>query len=176
MARWPAYAFGVDCHGHWLFSPKGTIYQGQRGSTVSECEVGQGDGDAGAAVMHLIPMDAWWVAAWSRDSDYPIAVDICTPPILVAGEWSFTDLELDLALLPDGRVVLYDEDEFLESCDTGLISAEEDAHASSAALEVERALRDPSEPFGRVGWEKLEEAVKMGLPSIKEINRAPPMP
>ena len=104
MGRWPVYVMDRDCYGLWLFSPRGTIFRGQFGSTIGECEVGQGDREAGLDVMHLIPNSAWWTAAWCRGHGIPISVDICTPPKRVDGEWSYFDLELDPVAFADGRV------------------------------------------------------------------------
>lgn len=173
FGRWPAYELSIDDYGIWLFSPKGTIYRGQTGSHVVELEVGQGTGDAGLPVLHLIPNARWWTAWWcSHDRPLFISVDICIPPALADGEWRYTDLELDALAYPDGRVEVHDEDEFVDACEAELISPEEATHARAALMEIERCLRDHIEPFGRVGWSKLDEAVNLGLPPIKVLADA----
>ncbi len=165
--RWPAYVICSDRHGLWLYSPKGTIFRGQLGSNIGECEVGQGDREGGLPVMHLIPNPGRWIAAW--DSEH-IGVDICTPPTLIDGEWNYTDLELDLFAFPDGRVGIDDEDEFVAACEAGLISRSEAIKARAAATEVERCLHRRTEPFGRVGWDKLNQALGLSLPPIRVLR------
>ena len=170
MGRWPAYVMGGDRHGLWLFSPKGTIYRGQSGSEIAECEVGQGDREAGLDVMHLIPDSGWWITAWCREHEVRIGVDICTPPRLIDGEWSYIDLEIDPALLSDGRVEIHDEDEFAAACKAGVISPDEAIEAQAATAEIEQCLLNGTEPFGRVGWDRLEEALGLSLPPIRELR------
>jgi hypothetical protein len=167
MFRWPAYVISSDCHGLWLFSPKGTIFRGQSGTNIGECEVGQGDSEEGLPVMHLIPDRAWWIAAWFAEK---ISVDICTPPTLIDGEWCYTDLELDPLAFSDGRVVIEDEDEFAAACEAGLISIGEAAKGRAAATEMKRCLRHRTEPFGRLGWDRLDEALRMSLPPIRSLR------
>ena len=171
IARWSAYVMGSDRHGLWLYSPQGTLYRSQIGSDVGECEVGQGSREAGIPVMHLIPTAAWWTAAWCSDGHNAVlSVDICTPPTLVDGEWCYTDLELDPIRHSDGRVEIHDEDEFVEAREAGLIAWDEAIKARSAAEEVERCLRDRTEPFGRYGWDKLDEALKLSLSPIRVLR------
>lgn len=167
FGRHPAYELAADRFGIWLFSPKGTIYRSQIGSEVVECEVGQGSADAGRPVIHLIPEASWWVAWWC---ELFISVDVCVPPRRVDGEWSFTDLELDVLAFPDGRIEVHDEDEFESACQAGFISPSEAASARAAVVEIERWLRSPIEPFGRVGWSRLEDAVNLELPPIKALG------
>ena len=165
--RWPAYVISNDCHGLWLYSPKGTIFRGQLGANIGECEVGQGDREEGLPVMHLIPNAAWWIAAWFSEQ---ISVDICTPPTLIDDEWCYTDLELDPVAHSDGRVEIHDEDEFVAACEGGLITRDEAINARAAAVEVERCLRHRTEPFGRQGWDKLDEALLLSLPPIRALR------
>lgn len=171
ICRWPAYVMSNDRHGQWLYSPQGTIHRYQIGSRiVRECEVGQGDAEAGHPVMHLVPHGAWWFAAWSYVGEIGISVDICTPPNLVSAEWSYIDLELDPLAFFDGRVEIDDEDEFVAACEGGLISANEAVTARATAAEVEEYLRDQIEPFGLVGWGKLDEAIGLSLPPITMLR------
>jgi predicted RNA-binding protein associated with RNAse of E/G family len=141
---------------------------------VTECEVGQGTREAGRPVMHLIPKAAWWIAMWCDDGSLSlINVDICTPATLVHGEWTYTDLELDPHTFPDGRVEIDDEDEFLAACDSGLISPAEAIEARNAAQDIERYLRDGIEPFGRVGWQRLHEAMNLALAPLTALHHVP---
>ena len=117
--------------------------------------------------MHLIPREGWWIAFWCvRGGKSVISLDVCTPPTFIDGEWLYTDLELDPHAFADGRVEIHDEDEFLAACHAGLISRAEAREARAAAQEIEQCLRDRLEPFGRVGWQRLDEASDMGLPPI----------
>ncbi len=169
MIRWPAYVVGVDRHGRWLFSPKGTICRGQSGSNIGENEVGRGNRDASQPVMHLIPNIGWWTAAWSREPEVTISVDVCTPPRWIDGEWHYIDLELD-PTSRSGRVEIHDEDEFVAACEEGLISREEAVEARAAAVEIERSLQQGEEPFGCSGWNKLDEALSLKLPPIRDLR------
>ncbi len=165
--RWPAYVTGHDHHGLWLYSPQGTIFRGQVGATIGECEVGQGDREEGVPVMHLIPRAAWWIAAWHPEY---VSVDICKPPTLTCDEWCYTDLEIDLLAFSDGRVEIEDEDEFAAACEAGQIPPDEEDSARAAARKVERCMRRRKEPFGRLGWEKLNEALSMQLPPLRTLQ------
>lgn len=150
--------------------PKGTIYRAQAASTVVELEVDQGTTDAGRDVIHLLPDGKWWVAWWC---DEFIAVDICVPPRLIDGEWRLIDLEIDLAAFRDRRVEVTDEEEFASACDTSVISPTQAESAKAAALEMEVALPERAEPFGRVGWSRMAFAVDLGLPPIKVLTHDP---
>jgi len=99
-----------------------------------------------------------------------ISVDIGTPPRLINGEWQYIDLELDPLSFLSGRIIIEDEDEFAEACEMGLIPKDEALAARDATTEVEQWFHDKTEPFGCVGWEKLEEAVKLSLSPIRELN------
>lgn len=168
--RWPAYVLGEDPHGLWLYCPAGTIYRGQVGQTVAECDVGQGNRDAGLPVVHLVPGAGWWIATWSADGAASwISVDICTPPALIDGEWTYIDLELDPHAYPGGLVEIEDEDEFAAACQAGVIPPHEQLAARAAATEVTLLLRAEEEPFGRAGWEKLHEAVRLPLPPLRRL-------
>jgi len=173
MARWPAYVVNEDRYGVWLFSPKGTIFRGQSGETIGECEVGQGSLPEGVPVIHLMPRSLWWVASWCREHDIQISVDISTPPVFEETEWIYTDLELDPLGWADGRVTVDDEDEFVAACVADLISAEEAKVARSTTEEVVKSMREGTEPFGRLGWERLDEALSFSLPPIKTLHHVP---
>lgn len=166
IGRWPAYVVNEDQYGRWLFSPKGTIYRGQSGEESSECEVGQGSGPAGIPVLHLIPDREWWVAAWFDEPASWIAVDICIPARFRDEEWCYVDLELDPFAHADGTVGLHDEDEFATAWRSGVISDAEATEARAAARTIDEALRSRAEPFGRLGWDRLEWARDLSLPPI----------
>ena len=98
-----------------------------------------------------------------------ISVDICTPPKLIDGEWTYIDLELDLTRLSDSSVEILDEDEFVSACEAGQISREEAIEARKAATKIEECLRYRIEPFGSLGWDKLEDALSFSLRPITEL-------
>ncbi len=168
MYRWPAYVVCSDRHGLWLYSPKGTVHRGQVGETIGECMVGLPT--EGAPVIQLVPTSYWWTATWCRESDMSISVDICTPAVLADGEWTYTDLELDPIRRGDGHVYVDDEDEFAAACAAGLISAAEAARARAAAVSTVRHLQDRAEPFGDLGWQRLDEALSLPLAPITALR------
>lgn len=167
MIRWPTYVIAEDTHGLWLFSPKGTICRGQTRSETIENEVGRGNRPEAVPVMHLIPREGWWMAAWCS---LGLNVEICTPPALIDNEWQFVDLELDPRMLPDGRIEIEDEDEFEAARLDGQIPEEEATEARKASDHVTRAMRNSIEPFGQVGWTRLEEAINLALEPIRDLS------
>jgi len=170
IARWSVYIIKEDHYGLWLYSPKGTLFRSQKGSVIGECEVGQGNRDTGLHVMHLIPNEYWWIAAWYLDH---ITIDICTPPTCIDGEWHYTDLELDPIAFPDGRIIVEDEDEFNDACNKGLIPPNEAIEARTATTTVVKHLCHQTEPFGQVGWHMLNQAISLSLPPIRELKHIP---
>jgi hypothetical protein len=171
MYRWPAYAVSRDRYGLWLYSPKGSIHRGQVGAKIGECKVGSPVD--GVPVIQLIPHSHWWTATWCREANTRISVDICTPPILDDDEWTYTDLELDPLLWADGHVDVDDEDEFAASCEAGLISDGEAASARSTTVDIVKRMQDGTEPFGLLGWERLDEALSLALPPITTLSQVP---
>jgi hypothetical protein len=167
IARWSAYIINKDRYGQWLYSPKGTLFRSQKGAVIGECEVGQGNRDAGLHVMHLIPNKAWWIATWCVDH---IAIDICTPPTRIDDEWHYTDLELDPIAFSNGRIIVEDEDEFSDACNAGLIPPKEATEARSATTTMVEHLRHHIEPYGQVGWNMLNQAISLSLPPIRELK------
>jgi len=171
IGRWPAYVLAEDSFGTWLYSPLGCIYRGRSGGTTAECEVGQGNRARGLPVLHLVPKIGWWFAAWYRlGGTAVIGIDVCTPPTCLNNEWRYTDLELDPHGFDDGRVELHDEEEFKAACEASLISAREAAEAGAAAAELMQSLRERREPFGRIGWDRLDSALALELPPITELG------
>ena len=177
FARWSAYEFDRDGFGLWLFTPPGSLFRAEVGGAITECEVGQGARPAGLAVLHLIPVSGWWMAQWTAEGEGAfISVEVCTPTAFLGGEWQFVDLELDPYRGPDGRVTVDDEDEFVAACAAGMITSGEAAAARAAATEVTGWLDSGVEPFGQVGWEKLRDAVYLGLAPLRGLPEALPEP
>jgi hypothetical protein len=46
-AVWPAYHLGEDRFGTWLFTPKGSLYRGERAGAAAYCNVGSPVGRCG---------------------------------------------------------------------------------------------------------------------------------
>lgn len=171
LRRWAAYDIGTDDHGTWLFSPKGTIFRGESEGEIGECEVGQGSGPEGIPVLHLMPVSGWWMAEWATysGSNLQNSIDICTPPRIIDGEWTWVDLELDITAR-DGRIEVHDEDEFAEACAAGVITREQATRAREATTDTTGWLTNYSEPFGLLGWDRLEAAIAMELPPITKLG------
>jgi len=167
--EWAAYELAPDRYGHWLYSPKGTVYEGRvRDGDVTPWEVGRAPGDAeGTAELHLVPLDGWFVAKWSMPGgSRQIAVDVCLPAVRHPRGWRFVDLELDPFWTEDGHVGVHDQDEFDAAVDAQRIAAADATHALAASGQLVAQLRNGSEPFGRVGWERFQDALGSGLPPI----------
>lgn len=172
---WGAYVLGDDAHGQWLYSPVGCLYRGERDGVVGYCHVGEPDlTGPGLAVVQLIPRRGWWIASWARPlGSNRISVDVCTQPVRRAGEWSYIDLELDPVSDSPGQVETWDEDEFVEACTSGLIPPSEEAAAREATATVEGLIRGQREPFGQVGWRRLDSAIDMNLDPLTDLPGGP---
>lgn len=170
-AVWPAYRTGTDRFGSWLFTPRGSIYRGEKAGVAGYCNVGSPVGP-GIAVMHLVPVTGWWIATfWHRaEPRWSVTFDICTPPRLSGGVWTCTDLELDVLVgRDDGEARIVDEDEFAAACDGGVIAPAEASAARQAADQVARLVRDGAEPFASAGARRLREAGRLGLAPVRHV-------
>ncbi len=67
-------------------------------------------------LLSVIVDDAWFIPIFSpADPRFSLYVDICTPPVWTSDDRVETfDLDLDVAVAPDGTVSVLDEDEFDE--------------------------------------------------------------
>jgi hypothetical protein len=170
-AVWPAYRTGEDRFGTWLFTPKGSLYRGEKAGVAAYCNVGSPAGP-GVAVLHLVPQAGWWIATfWDlAESRWSATVDICTPPRLAGSVWTYTDLELDILAGPGaGDVQIVDEDEFAAACDGGLITPGEAVAAREAAGQVARLVRDAVDPFASVGPRRLRAAMGLRLAPVRHL-------
>lgn len=120
--------------------------------------------------LRLIRDGAWWTATWWPDGN--VFVDTATPVQFVEDAWSWVDLELDIRRLPDGVVLLEDEDEFDAAIAAGHINAEEERAARAAAAEVVQYLKSHAAPFDASGRGRFDAAMALGLAPLD----APPMP
>ena len=145
VSTWTARVLGTDQFGTWLFCAEGETHQKADGTPV----VVPSDG------VQLLPSSGWWVGWWWR-RDHWIGVDICTPPSLDASGCSYIDLDLDLARLADGRVVLVDEDEFEQARIDCALPPGVVAAARSAASELQVRLAGEDEPVVAAGWAWLD--------------------
>src|SRR5262249_49726213 len=106
----------------------------------------------------LMPRDEWWFGAfWSRpDWEHVdiVNIDACTPPTLVDGIWTWTDLELDICRNHAGEVWVEDEDEFDESIALGFIDDVAQKAARDIPAEMVRRLTAHTAPFDDTGWRR----------------------
>jgi len=73
--------------------------------------------------------------------------NVCQPMELEGDQLRFVDMELDVFLYPDGRFVILDEDELLQS---GLPQADQDL-ARSGLAEVMELILQRQPPFEQIG-------------------------
>jgi len=170
-AMWPAYRTDEDGFGTWLFTPRGSLYRGEKAGAAAYCNVGSPDGP-GIAVMHLVPQTGWWIATfWDQAQPrWSATVDICTPPRRSDGVWTYTDLELDvLVSRGTGEARIVDEDEFAAACAGKLITPDEASAARQATDQIARLVRDGAEPFAGAGARRLNAAKALGLAPVRHV-------
>ncbi|MEU0383218.1 DUF402 domain-containing protein [Streptomyces chartreusis] len=143
--EWDARVLGTDAFGTWLFCAEGETHRRSDGRPL----VVPSDG------VQLMPASGWWAAWWWREEHW-IGVDICTPPVRDAAGWSYVDLELDLARLADGTVLLVDEDEFEQAITEYRLPSEVITAARAEAASLRSRLADAAEPVVAAGWQWLE--------------------
>jgi Protein of unknown function (DUF402) len=168
---WPAYRTVEDRFGTWLFTPRGSLYRGERAGVAAYCNVGSPVGP-GVAVLHLIPWAGWWIATfWDQDEPrWSVTFDICTPPRRSDGVWTYTDLDLDVHVLRGTREAqIVDEDEFAAACDGGFISPAEASAARQATAEIVQLVRDGAEPFASTGARHLYTVMGLGLAPVRHM-------
>lgn len=146
---------GEDVHGVWLGGPHDTpVTRGTEPSILSP------------AFALLIPRNQWWTATFnSGGADSPFGyiayVDICTPAVWEGSTVTSVDLDLDVAMRPDGVVELLDEDEFIHHRTAMAYPQHVSDQARSAAAAVHRVMESGDEPFATVGagWLERVEAI-----------------
>jgi len=147
-----------DEHGMWLFTPQGGPVDYRDGEERLVKTMGQG---TEPGFLWLMPRDEFWFGAfWSRpdwEHEEIIVIDACTPPTLIDGIWTWTDLELDICRNRAGKVWVEDEDEFEESIALGLIDepTQRAARAITDAMVERLTAFDP--PFDDTGWRRYRE-------------------
>lgn len=155
---WGAYVVDHDEFGTWLFTPERSLFRWSADGRIEICYSGVPE-PPGASVLHLIPHEGWWFARWQRLPRPHVAIDICTPAVLIDTTWSYDDLELDLLTCGDGRWELVDEDEFAAAREAGLIEDAEATAARDAADELSARLRAGDALFDSLGWERLDRCI-----------------
>ncbi|MBV1850091.1 DUF402 domain-containing protein [Catellatospora tritici] len=148
---------GEDEHGVWLGARPGLIVR--KGLDGPDVVVKQ-------AHVLLFPRDAWWTAVFNGEPErVEIYCDI-TGPITWPSESEVTmvDLDLDVARLrADGRVELWDEDEFAEHQVRYAYPPDVIRKASEAAAWLYEALSSGVEPFAatyRAWLSQVDEVVE----------------
>jgi uncharacterized protein len=140
---------GEDDHGSWVGLPAGSRrWKGEREfkPTVDDA-------------VFCAPWVGWWHLAYhgaGRDN-YTHFVDISTQPTWVSeNRYEMVDLDLDVALTPDGRIVVEDEDEFEDNQRLFGYSPEMIERALEETRRVVAALEARREPFFAVADEWLQ--------------------
>jgi hypothetical protein len=130
----------------WLQVPAGTLMLGPdtSGELAHDCAV-------------LVDNVHQWIAWWVDDPrGRRVSVDVCLPPARTAQGWTFVDLELDPVRHESGLVEVDDEDEFAVACHNLWIDRHDATVARSASDRAVQLLTEHIEPYGSVGWERLD--------------------
>ena len=100
----------------------------------------------------MISDGAWFIPIFSpTDPRFSLYVDICTPPVWTSNDRVETfDLDLDVAIGPDGTVSVLDEDEFDEHRVRYSYPDELIVGAQAATQYVLRAVETGHGPFNGV--------------------------
>ena len=168
---WGAFEVGRDEHGVWLYTPEGSWFRGTgHDGAVTECYAGQPD-PPGLHVLQLVPAgNAWWFGHWKVFQGHrTLSIDICTPAVFSRDQWAYVDLELDLYKSSDGTVGVFDQDEFDEAADQGMISVDERQACLAIAGELDARLRIDDPVFDDLAWSRLDEATALQFPPITLI-------
>lgn len=171
---WRAYLLGEDRFGTWLFTPQGSIVRGTCDGEIACSYVGAPE-EPGLHVLHLAPNDGWWFGTWTIDElGQRVAIDVCTPPVHVDGEWHFDDLELDLYRCAS-TLGVFDEAEFADGCAAGHITPDEARAGRATASDLHDRLRHGDVLFDAVGWDRLQEAIALdAFPLTVELSDLDP--
>lgn len=143
---------GEDAHGVWLGGPNDTpVRRGAEPPIISP------------AFALLVPPGEWWTATFNSGGagspfGYIAYVDICTPAVWEGSTVTAVDLDLDVAMRPDGGVELLDEDEFMEHGAAMAYPERVVDQARAAAASVHLVMDSGGEPFAAIGAEWLAKA------------------
>lgn len=95
-------------------------------------------------------------------------IDVCTPAEIDGLQLTYVDLELDLYRRAD-VVGIFDEDEFDDAFEAGLISGSEREQSLRTAHDLDGRLRNGYDLFDDVVWRRLHAAVERRLQPLTEI-------
>ena len=163
--EYDATVLGSDEYGEWLGFPAGTHYSRPGHSFVSDrCHVGLVPAPVdGVPPWHLATFwssagDLWPVLG---DSGVEIYIDVTTPAVWHGPVLRAVDLDLDVVRGFNGKVIIDDEDEFLEHQVSFGYPAEVIAAARATADELFIAVEQKQAPYdGRhLAW--LEELSRL---------------
>lgn len=136
-----ADVLGEDEHGLWARVPKGRVLQ--RGDVQRV----QSDG-----FVMLVPVAGNWIAAFytaeTPGRDGHVYIDVTDQPRRDGDVVRAIDLDLDVIRLPDGEVILDDEDEFKEHCTLFGYPADTISTCEATARDLLAAVTNRDEPFG----------------------------
>lgn len=158
--EYDATVLGSDEYGEWLGFPAGTHYSRPGHSFVSDrCHVGLVPAPVdGVPPWHLAtfwsaPGDLWPVLG---DSGVEVYIDVTTPAVWHGRVLRAVDLDLDVVRGFNGKVIIDDEDEFLEHQRAFGYPAEVIAAARASADELKVAVEASAAPYdGRhLAWLK----------------------
>lgn len=140
---------GEDDYGIWIAVPTGTRrWKGAEAFRPTRVDA-----------VFCAPHEGWWHLHYEGPNarEYTLFVDIITPPTWVGdNRYEMVDLDLDVAMTPDGVVEIQDEDEFEVHQVKYGYSEEMICRAVETTGWVVEALGDREEPFFGVAESWLE--------------------
>ena len=146
--KWPdrpyrshhATRLGEDEHGLWLWAAQGTPVTDAVRDTAVELPCN---------FLVLVPPGTWWMATWMFGwQDIDLYIDIVVPLRRTHNGLMIVDLDLDVVRLTDGRVELWDEDEFAAHRDEFGYPPEIVASALGTAEELMGLVDAGKDPLG----------------------------
>ena len=132
---------GEDEHGLWLGGRRGCALQRGHEAPIFEQH----------GFVFLVPATGQWLASFSSASgatDVDVYVDVTDTPQRLADGVRAIDLDLDIVRWRDGRVIVDDEDEFLEHQRVFGYPPDVIAAAEATAAQLFDDVRARTEPFG----------------------------
>lgn len=132
---------GTDRHGTWLWAPVGSVVTDALRATTSLLPFD---------FLTLVPSgDCWWIASWMFGwNEIELYVDVVTAVTWTSTGLSAVDLDLDVVRLSDGRVEIWDEDEFAQHQLRYSYPPDVVAAAVTTARRMSERLREAQDPFG----------------------------
>lgn len=112
--------------------------------------------------VKLIPDDAWWTAIWNNGGKYAGYVDIIAPARWDGTTVRMIDLDLDIAMYPDGTTAVLDEDEFAVHQEKLGYPPQLVDGARTATARMVTWIEAGREPFGTVAADQLAGWVAAG--------------